>query len=281
MKNNGNNRQNGNNVNNNANLQQAIQMLAQSQQMIATLLNKKDKDSFTKLPKCDIKYYGDKKDGSRDDLIRIAWEVRQWCKNKGVSYDKMFNVWMSDVLKEPAKSVIYAQAANIKDFESLIQTLHTRYPVQSKIFQRMSDLRKFKYKRKTSMSAHVNVYKVLCNQINQEAWIWEKIHQSGRVPELPSLEQQYNILFRSINNVEKLFFEVRKLMIQSNPMINNSGYRIQPNDISLLTTNMITAEKLLYPNNEMIRFDVTSKQPLFHRPSGRNGNNNRNNRSYG
>ena len=49
----------------------------------------------------------------------------------------MFNIWMSVVLKEPAKSVIYAQAANIKDFESLIQTLQTRYPVQSKIFQRM------------------------------------------------------------------------------------------------------------------------------------------------
>ena len=274
----GNDRQNGNNVNNNPNLQQAIQMLAQSQQMIAALLNKKDKDSFTKLPKCDIKYHGDKKDGTRDDLIRIAWEVRQWCKNKGVKYDKMFNVWMSDVLKEPAKSVIYAQAAQIKDFESLIQTLHTRYPVQSKIFQRMSDLRKFKYKRKTSMTAHVNIYKVLCNQINQEAWIWEKIHQSGRVPELPSLEQQYNILFRSINNVEKLYFEVRKLMIQSNPLINNSGYRIQSKDILMLTSNMITAEKLLYPNNEMIRYDVTTKQPIF---GNRHGNNDRNRRRSG
>ena len=70
-------------------------------------------------------------------------------------------------------------------------------------------------------------------------------------------------------------------MIQSNPTINNSGYRIQANDISLLTANMITAEKLLYPNNEMIRFDITSKQPLFHRPSGKTGINNHNGRGHG
>ena len=247
-------------------------MIARSQQMIASLLNKKDKSSFHKLPKCDIKYYGDRKDGKRDDLMRIAWEVRQWCKNKGVKYDLMYNIWMSDVLQEPAKTVIYAQASLIKDFDTLIQTLHTRCPVQSKLFQKMRDLRKFKYQRKTSMNAHVNIYKVLCNEINKEAWIWEKIHQSGRLPELPSLEEQYNVLFRSINNVEKVFFEVRKMMIQSRPLINSSCYRIKEEDICLLTNNMIMAEKLLYPNNEMIRFDVTTK-PLFHKANKSKRNN--------
>ena len=47
---------------------------------------------------------------------------------------------MHDALKEPAKSIIYAQATHIKDFENLIKTMHARHPAQSKIIQRMSDL---------------------------------------------------------------------------------------------------------------------------------------------
>ena len=96
-------------------------MLAQNQQMIATLLTKKDKDIFLKLPKCNIKCHGNNGEGSRDDLIRTAWELRQWCKLEGVKHDKMFNVWMSDMLKEPSKLKIYAQAAHIKALKVLVE----------------------------------------------------------------------------------------------------------------------------------------------------------------
>ena len=75
-------------VNNNPNLQQAVQIFP---------LNKKDKDSFHKLAICDNECHGDEKDRTRDDLIRIASEVKQCCKNRGVNCDKMFNVWMSVV----------------------------------------------------------------------------------------------------------------------------------------------------------------------------------------
>ena len=47
-------------------------MLAQSQKMMATLLNEKEKDFFYKLPKWDVKCEGDKKDRSGDNLVRIA-----------------------------------------------------------------------------------------------------------------------------------------------------------------------------------------------------------------
>ena len=72
----------------------------------------------------------------------MAWEVRQWCKNEGVNYDEVFKAWMSEVLKKKANSVIYAQAAHIKDFDSLIRTLHARCRVQSRTCQRMNDFKK-------------------------------------------------------------------------------------------------------------------------------------------
>ena len=53
-------------------------------------------------------------------------------------------------------------------------------------------------------------------------------------------------------------------------MINNSGYHIQSKDASSLADNMITAEKMLPLNNEMVRFDLTSKQPLHHGSGGKN-----------
>ena len=68
-------------------------------------------------------------------------------------------------------------------------------------------------------------------------------------------------------------YEVQKLMIQSNPTISNSGYHIQSKDVSLLADDMITAEKMLYLNNEMVCFDITSKQPIYYKHGG---NNNRN-----
>ena len=44
----------------------------------------------------------------------------------GVNYDKMFNAWMSDALKESAKTVIPAQAAHVRDFKSLNKTRNAR-----------------------------------------------------------------------------------------------------------------------------------------------------------
>ena len=60
------------NVNKDLTLQEAIQILAQSQQLMATSLNKKEEASFHKLSKCDVKWHGDEKDEIRDDLNRVA-----------------------------------------------------------------------------------------------------------------------------------------------------------------------------------------------------------------
>ena len=69
-------------VNSNPNLQQTMQMLAETQHIIATSLNEKDKESSHKPSKRSIKCHGDKKATNRNKLIRLAWKVRQWSKNK-------------------------------------------------------------------------------------------------------------------------------------------------------------------------------------------------------
>ena len=83
----------------------------------------------------------------------------------------------------------------------------------------MIDLRELKNKRETSMSACVNIYKVMCIQTDQEARIWQKNHQSGRLPELPSLEHQCRALLKRINKIKELFHEIPNLMIQTNPRL--------------------------------------------------------------
>ena len=82
--------------------------------MKTTSLNKKNKDSFHKLPKCEVKHHGDEKDERRADLIRVAREVKQWCKNERVNQNEMFNVGMSDALTEAAKSVIHVPQHRLK-----------------------------------------------------------------------------------------------------------------------------------------------------------------------
>ena len=74
--------------------------------------------------------------------------------------------------------------------------------------------------------------------------------------------------FRSNNDVEKGYFEICKLMAQSSPRTDNSPLPVQPNDILVLTSNVITAEKLFYPNDEMLRCDATTKQPMFESTHG-------------
>ena len=71
-------------VDNNPNLHQANQMLAQNKQIRATMLNAKNKDSFHKRSKHDVKFRGNKQDGNKDDLIKINK------KNKGVVMIKCF-----------------------------------------------------------------------------------------------------------------------------------------------------------------------------------------------
>ena len=68
----------------------------------------------------------------------------------GVNYYKMFNAWMSDALKESAKTVIPAQAAHIRDFKSLNKTRNARQSVQSKMFQRVSDLKNLSMNKKVN-----------------------------------------------------------------------------------------------------------------------------------
>ena len=58
-------------------------------------------------------------------------------------------------------------------------------------------------------------------------------------------------------------------------MNRDSVHHIQSNGISLLTENIITAEKVLHPNTEKLRIDVKSKQPRYHRPSSKNNSNDR------
>ena len=61
----------------------------------------------------------------------------------------MFDTWMSDAMREPAKSVINAPTPLIQDLENFIKTPYTRRHVQSKTFQGMRDARKLKCKEKT------------------------------------------------------------------------------------------------------------------------------------
>ena len=81
----------------------------------------------------------------------------------------MFNVWMSDALKERAKSVLHAQSPHVKDIKSCNEALHTKYCVGSRNFQMVSDLRKFKHVRKTSLNAQFKIHEGFFEQINQEA----------------------------------------------------------------------------------------------------------------
>ena len=252
-----NGRNNNNNNNNNGNDGNVMNIVARNQENIIQLLRNKNKDSYTKLPKCDVKYYGKKKNGEKDDLLRKVWEVREWCKTKGIPYDKMFNIWKSDVLQGPAKSLIYTQTHNINNFEDLIEMLSTHYPVEPKIFDKLKELREFKYTKKTSMAAHVNKYSIILHEIIQEKWIWENIIKRGRTPDLPTYQQQYQYLFRSIKSLERLYYKVQELMVIDRNHINSSGYFIQQQDVQLLAANMIKAEQYLYPNNELVRFDKT------------------------
>ena len=256
-------------VDNNANgITTAINLLAKTQETLVELMKKKRNEPTYKLPKCDIKYYGVLKNGKKDDLMIKMWEVTNWCKLKGINADKMFDIWMSDVLQDPAKSVIYQQADYISNFETLIEILITRYPIEPKIFQRLKEFRAFTYVKKTSMREHINKYSVIIGQIIQEKWIWEKIIRRNRAPELPSLESQYKVLLNSIRKLDKIYYKVLELMIMKNNKINNSEYRIQEKDINTLADQMIIAEKIIYPEDQLVRFDQT-KQLAFSHGGGR------------
>ena len=61
-------------------------------------------------------------------------------------------------------------------------------------------------------------------------------------------------------------------------MIKNRGYHAQTNSIPLLTNDMLTAVKMLHPNNEVARFNVTNEQPLYYKPGGKNNRNDRKHR---
>ena len=262
---NGNGSRNGNgngsnNDNNDGNDQNngndALVILAQNQEDLIKMLSKKKENKINKLPTCEIKFYGIDKKGKKEDLFRIAWEVKQFCSNKGIDKKHMLKVWMSDVLQEPAKSIIYRQSDRITTFDALIEILNMYHPVRPKIFEVMKRLRNFEYQGKTSMAKHVNEYTVIISDLLKEKWVWEKVIRKGRLPDLPTTQQQYQYLFRSITNLERLYYKVQELMVQYNPSINSSDYLIQASDIDALGSRMMLAETMLYPENELIRYDL-------------------------
>ena len=252
----------GNGNGNNFQIAQTLEALAENQSRITKLMEKKDKSSYTKLPKCNIKYYGKKNDGSIDDLVKKAWEVRLWCKTKGIDESWQYNIWMSDVLQSPAKEQIYLQGDDIQDFDSLITKLGEIYPIQSKIFSKINDYNKFRYIKKTSMDQHLNRYKVICHEMNKERWVWKYISKQGRAPELPTFEKQWRVLLKSIEICPDLHKKTLELVQKENENIFRSTYALTKRDINLLTKAMQNAAIMLYPSNEMIRYDITDK-PRF------------------
>ena len=66
-------------------------MLAQSKQMLETILNAKNKDSFHKLPNHDVKCHGNKKDGSRDDLIKMNIKTKESIMIKFLTHRCLMN----------------------------------------------------------------------------------------------------------------------------------------------------------------------------------------------
>ena len=91
---NGNHDDNANNQNNDNNQRQQPQNndiaatlagIADTQSKIVQLMDKKSNESHYKLPKCDIKFYGKKKDGTPCNLAKIVWNVKLWCNTKNIS----------------------------------------------------------------------------------------------------------------------------------------------------------------------------------------------------
>ena len=238
-------------------------MLIRNQRSLVKLLGKKSKSStnWSKLPKCDVKYYGVKKNGETDDLIRKAWDVTQWMKLRKLSTEATLQIWLTDVLQEPARSLIYKQQRTIQTFEQLIEILQAHYPVKPKLKEKIRNFYEFKYKKRTSMTAHIMVYTSLINDINEEAWIWNNITMPNRLPDLPSHQRQYEVLLKSIKSLDRLYWEVVRLQYTITPNINSVDYEITNVDINNLSNNMIAAENMLYPRSELSRLDMTSKFP--------------------
>jgi len=281
---NGNGNQNDNNGHNNENngnnqrqqpqnndiMATTLAGIANTQSMLVQLLDKGNKKSYDKLPKCDIKFYGKQKDGTKCDLAKTAWMVKLWCNTKEIDGKQMYRIWMSDVLQEPAKSKIYTQAREITDFETLIQVLAIIYPVQSKLKSKLQEFYKFKYQKKTTIQQHLINYKVLCQEIEQERWIWRHICNQGRPLEMPTYEQQWKVLNKSIIHCQDLHEKTIDVVQTINPNIYDSNYVLHEKDLKTLTKAMQIAAKRLYPNNEMERYDITGR-PRFAPPYSSGG----------
>ena len=271
--NNNNDNNNGNNFGNNGNNDQdtnariitALEQISYNQQL---LIGKKDNNKY-KLPKCNIKFYGRKKNGEKEDLVKIAWEVKLWCSLKGIGDENLLTIWLSDVLQDPAKEKIYRQIDDIQSFDDLIKILNIIYPIKSKIHDVLKEFRKFKYLKYTSMEGHLNEYKIIISKMNKETWIWKKIGTKGRAPELPTIGKQWNCLEYSIRNCPDIHKGTIAQVQRFNPKVFHADYELVPNDIKLLTKSMLMAASSLYPNNEMQRFDVTGT-PRFQRSYGSN-----------
>ena len=238
--------------------------------MLVQLINDKKKGSFKKLPKSEINFYGTQKDGTKCNLVMIAWQVDLWCKTQNISEENLFNIWMSDVLQEPAKTKIYTQAMDIKDYDTLLKTLATIYPIQSKLLAKLKEFHRFKYQKKTTIHQHLTDYKILCKEIEQEEFIWKYIGEQGRAPELPTLEQQWRVLNKSIVHCQDLHEKTTELIQIEEPEIYDATHVLTNKDLEKLTGAMVKAAKRLYPNNEMARFDITGR-PRFAPPYSSGG----------
>ena len=290
---NGNNDRNNDDGNSSDVMSQQLDLLIQNQARITKVLEKKDKMSYTKLPKCNVKYYGKKKDGTNDDLVSKAWEVQLWCKTKGIdTLACQYNIWMSDVLQSPAKEQIYLQRNSVRNFDTLIMKLGEIYPIQSKLLTKLFDFRQFKYTKKSSMEQHLNRYKIMCNELNKELFVWKYISKQGRAPELPTLEQQWRILLNSIQNCADLHKETQKVVQMYNRSIFQPTYVLVEQDLKYLMKSMRDAAIVLYPSGEMQRYDITgtSRFPTSNKGRSRkrgsrnrdsDGRNNRNGRNTG
>ena len=170
-------------------------------------------------------------------------------------------IWLTDVLQEPARSLIYKQQRSIQTFEQLIEILQAHYPVKPKLREKIRNFYEFKYKKKTSMTAHIMVYTSLINDIIEETWIWNNITMPTRLPDLPSEQKQYEVLLKSIKPLDKLYWEVIRLQYSITPNINSVDYEITKVDINNLSNNMISAENMLYPRSELTRYDLTKTYP--------------------
>ena len=72
---------------------------------------------------------------------------------------------------------------DIQDYDTLLKTLATIYPIQSKLLAKLKEFYHFKYQKKTTTYQYLNDYKILCKEIEQEQFIWKCIGEQGRASE--------------------------------------------------------------------------------------------------